>query len=190
MSQGTAHSQGWTLEDTTAPENEPSLCELPTGMCPFAVLQCPRALPTPNPLCPQIPPVPQLLLEGWEGPGVLWPGIRAGFPGDVPTGHSQDTLCHRERSQGQHPAGGRYLQDGVGLQQPVLDGLDLLAGGAGDSVVLQDLLGGLGLAGAALPRDEDALVPPLGAQRAVRVVRDGVAGRGQPGSAGLPRNPG
>lgn len=81
---------------------------------------------------------------------------------------------------------GRYLQDGVGLQQPVLDGLDLLAGGAGDSVVLQDLLGGLGFAGAALAGDEDALVLPLGAQRAVRVVRDGVAGRGQLGSGVCP----
>lgn len=75
-----------------------------------------------------------------------------------------------------------HLQDGVGLQQPVLDGLDLLAGRAGDSVVLQDLLGGLGFAGAALPGDEDALILPLGAQGAVGIVRDGVAARGQPGS--------
>lgn len=84
---------------------------------------------------------------------------------------------------------GNYLQDGVGLQQPVLDGLDLLAGGAGDSVVLQDLLGGLGFAGAALAGDEDALILPLGAQRAVGIVGDGVAARGQPRSEGLPLKP-
>lgn len=41
ISQGTADSRGWTLEDTTAPENEPTnrLSELPTRMCPFAVTQ-------------------------------------------------------------------------------------------------------------------------------------------------------
>lgn len=119
---------------------------------------------------------------------MLWLGTRAGFPGAVPTQHSLDTLSGKGITPGDSGPGlqGRYLEDGVGLQQPVLDGLDLLAGRAGDSVVLQDLLGGLGFAGAALAGDEDALILPLGAQRAVGIVCDGVAGRGQPGLGGLP----
>lgn len=47
--------------------------------------------------------------------------------------------------------GGSHLQHRVGLQQAVLDGLHVLTGGTGDGVVLQDLLGRLRLAGAALP---------------------------------------
>lgn len=54
-----------------------------------------------------------------------------------------------------------HLQHRVGLQQAVFDGLHLVAGWTGDSVVLQDLLGRLRLPSAALPRDEDALVLSL-----------------------------
>ena len=71
-----------------------------------------------------------------------------------------------------------HLQYGVGLQQPVLDGLHLVTGGAGNGVVLQDLLGGLRLARPALARDQDALIPALRAHGAIRVVRRGVAVEG------------
>lgn len=68
-----------------------------------------------------------------------------------------------------------HLQDWVGLQQAVFHQLNLLAGRTRDGVVLQDLLGGLGLSRAALPRDEDALVLSFRPQGAVRVVRHCVA---------------
>lgn len=63
-----------------------------------------------------------------------------------------------------------HLQHGVGLQQAVFDGLHLLTGWTGDSVVLQDLLGCLGLPSTALTRYEDALVLSLCSQGTVGVV--------------------
>lgn len=63
------------------------------------------------------------------------------------------------------------------MEQPLPNGGVVLARGAGGGVVQQDLLGGLRLAGATLPRDQDALVPPLGAQRAVGVICKGKAGK-------------
>lgn len=70
-----------------------------------------------------------------------------------------------------------YLQHRVGLQQPLPNRGVVFAGGAGGGVVEQDLLGGLSLACATLPRDQDALVSPLRAQRPVRVIRKGKAER-------------
>lgn len=82
ISQGTADSRGWTLEDTTAPENEPTnrLSELPTRMCPFA----PRALPTPNLLFPCTPSMPQLLLVDCKGPSELGRIALAGNQSGIP----------------------------------------------------------------------------------------------------------
>lgn len=72
-----------------------------------------------------------------------------------------------------------YLEHRVGLQKAVFDSLHLLAGWTGDGVVLQDLLGCLGLPGSALPRDEDALVLPLRPHGAVRVICHSIAGGGE-----------
>lgn len=72
-----------------------------------------------------------------------------------------------------------YLQHRVGLQEAVLDCLHLLTGGTGDGVVLQHLLGGLRLPSTALARDENALVLPFRAHRAVGIIRHSIAERRQ-----------
>lgn len=69
-----------------------------------------------------------------------------------------------------------HLQHWVRLQQAVFDGLHMLTGWTGDSIVLQDLLGRLSLASSALPRDQDALVLPLRPHGSVRVVCHCIAG--------------
>lgn len=70
-----------------------------------------------------------------------------------------------------------YLQHWVGLQQAIFDGLHVLTGWACDGVVLQDLFRRLRLSGATLPRDQDALILPLGPHGTVGVVSHGIAKR-------------
>lgn len=71
---------------------------------------------------------------------------------------------------------GSHLQHRVGLQQAVLDGLHVLTGRTGHSVVLQDLLGRFRFSGSALTRDQDALILPLRSHGPVCVVCHGIAG--------------
>lgn len=54
-----------------------------------------------------------------------------------------------------------HLQDWVGLQEAITEGLHMAVGGAGDSVVQEDLLGGLGFTCSTLTGYKDALVLPL-----------------------------
>lgn len=63
-----------------------------------------------------------------------------------------------------------YLKNRVGLQQPVPDRAHVVSDRTGSGVVLEDLLGGLGLPCSALPRDQDTLVPPLSPHGPVCVV--------------------
>lgn len=74
-----------------------------------------------------------------------------------------------------------HLEDRVGEQEPVPDSLELLRGGTGDCIVLQDLLGCLCLASPTLPRDEDEVVVVLIAHHPVGVVSYGIAGMGTGG---------
>ena len=68
------------------------------------------------------------------------------------------------------------LQHGVGQQQAVADVVQEAGVGAADGVVLEDLLGGLRLARATLPGDEDEMVVELAQHGAEHVVGQSVAG--------------
>ena len=89
------------------------------------------------------------------------------------------TRSYRAPSQRVLPAGrrrrgsraGRTLQDRVRVEQLVLDVVDVLAGAGYRRDVPHDDLGRLGLAGAGLAGNEDALVNVAVAHVAVRVVR-------------------
>ena len=73
------------------------------------------------------------------------------------------------------------LQHRVGHQHPVSDPVQEGGAGAADGVVLQDLLGGLRLPGAALSGDEDEVVVELRQHGVVGVVGQGVAGETRSG---------
>lgn len=74
-----------------------------------------------------------------------------------------------------------HLEDRVGEQEPVPDSLQLLCGGTGHGVVLQDLLGCLCLASPTLPGDEDEVVVVLIAHHPIGIVSYGIAGMGTGG---------
>ncbi len=69
----------------------------------------------------------------------------------------------------------KYLQNRVRLQEAVTKCSHVIISGAGDSIVEEDLLGGLCFTCAALTRYENALVLPLGPHGSVGVVRQGIA---------------
>lgn len=64
----------------------------------------------------------------------------------------------------------KYLQNRVRLQKAVTKGSHVIISGAGDSVVEQDLLGGLCFTCSTLTRYENTLVLPLCSHSPVCVV--------------------
>lgn len=67
------------------------------------------------------------------------------------------------------------LQDGVGHEHFVPDGVEKRGARTADSVILQNLLGGLRLPRSALSGDEDEVIVELCQHGLVGVVRQGVA---------------